>query len=130
MQLSAKVVAVDDIRSWRDMYRQEMNCQIIHDSIHGRPGWTKEYLLQIDGVTAGYGSIAVSGPWKDKPTVYELYLVPQFRSRSFDLFETLLAASGAVSIEVQSNDPLITVMLHTYAENIESESILYHDRLT
>jgi ribosomal protein S18 acetylase RimI-like enzyme len=52
------------------------------------------------------------------------------RSRAFDLFETLLAESGAVGIEVQSNDPLITVMLHTYAHQIESESILFHDRLT
>jgi GNAT superfamily N-acetyltransferase len=112
------------------MYRQEMNCQIIHDSIHERPGWTNEYSLQVNGVTAGYGSIAVGGPWKDKPTVYEFYLVPLWRSRSFDLFEALLAASGAVAIEVQSNDPLITVMLHTYAENIESEAILYHDKLT
>ena len=112
------------------MYRQEMNCQIIHDSIHERPGWTNEYSLQANGVTAGYGSIAVSGPWKDKPTAYEFFLVPQWRSRSFDLFEALLAASGAVGIEVQSNDPLITVMLQTYAENIESEAILYHDKLT
>jgi GNAT superfamily N-acetyltransferase len=112
------------------MYRQEMSCQIIHDSIHERPGWTNELLLQVHGATAGYGSIAVSGPWKDKPTAYEFYLTPQFRSRSFDLFEALLAASAAVSIEVQSNDPLITVMLHTYAENIESEAILYHDKLT
>jgi GNAT superfamily N-acetyltransferase len=130
MPISATSVVLDDVRPWRDMYRQEMNCQIIHDSIHGRPGWTVEYLLQVDGVTAGYGSIAVSGPWKDKPTAYEFYLVPQWRSRSFDLFEALLEASGAVGIEVQSNDPLITVMLHTYAQNIESEAILYHDKLT
>jgi GNAT superfamily N-acetyltransferase len=130
MQLSAKAASLDDIRPWRDMYRQEMSCQIIHDSIHDRAGWTNEYLLQVNGATAGYGSIAVSGPWKDKPTAYEFYLVPQWRSRSFDSFEALLAASGAVAIEVQSNDPLITVMLHTYAENIESEAILYHDKLT
>ena len=30
---------------------------------------------------------------------------------------------------LQSNDPLIAVMLHTFAVNIESESILFHDRL-
>jgi GNAT superfamily N-acetyltransferase len=130
MAVSATIVCMDDMHPWRDLYRQEMNCQIIHDSIHGRPGWTIEYLLQVNGTTAGYGSIAVSGPWKDRPTVYEFFLTPQYRSRSFDLFEALLAASGAVAIEVQSNDALITVMLHTYAENIESEAILYHDKLT
>jgi GNAT superfamily N-acetyltransferase len=130
MAVTAKAVSLDDIRPWRDMYRQEMNCQIIHDSIHGRPGWTSEYLLQVNGAAAGYGSIAVSGPWKEKPTAYEFFLVPQWRSRSFDLFEALLAVSGAIAIEVQSNDTLITVMLHTYAENIESEAILYHDKMT
>src|SRR5688500_805066 len=124
MAVSARLATLDGILPWRDMYRQDMNCQIIHDSIHGRPGWTEEYLLQVNETAAGYGSIAISGPWKDKPTVYEFYLIPQYRSRAFVLFETLLAASGAVGIEVQSNDPLITVMLHTYAENIESESIL------
>ncbi len=130
MQLSALLVSVDDILRWRDLFRQEMNCQIIHDSIHSRPGWTMEYLLKVGAAVAGYGSIAVSGPWKDKPTAYEFYVLPQFRSRAFDLFQTLLAQSGAVGIEVQSNDVLITVMLHSFAENIVSESILFHDRLT
>ena len=89
-----------------------------------------EYLLKVGDTVVGYGSIAVSGPWKDKPTAYEFYVLPQYRSRAFDLFETLLADGGAVGIEVQSNDPLITVMLHTYAHHIESDSILFHDRLT
>ncbi|MEX2141071.1 MAG: GNAT family N-acetyltransferase [Pirellulales bacterium] len=129
MRLTAKAVSVENILPWRDLYRQEMNCQIIHDSLHDRPGWTKEYLLQVNDSVAGYGSIAVGGPWKGKPTACEFYLLPQYRSRAFDLFETLLAESAAVGIEVQSNDPLITVMLHTFAENTESESILFHDRL-
>jgi GNAT superfamily N-acetyltransferase len=129
MKVTAKTISVEVIAGWRNLYRQEMNCQIIHDSIHSRPGWTKEYLLKVGDQVAGYGSIAVSGPWKEKPTAYEFYVLPQHRSRAFDLFETLLAESSAVGIEVQSNDPLITVMLHTFAENIESESILFHDRL-
>ncbi len=130
MQLSAQSVPVDDVLRWRDLYRQEMDCQIIHDSLHSRPGWTEEYLLKLSEAVAGYGSIAVGGPWKGKPTAYEFYVLPQYRARAFDLFEALLRESGAVAIEVQSNDPLITVMLHTFAENIESESILFHDRLT
>ena len=130
MKVTAEAVPLERIVGWRDLYRQEMNCQIIHDSLHSRPGWTEEYLLQVDGKVAGYGSIAVGGPWKGKPIAFEFYVLPQYRSRAFDLFETLLAESGAVGIEVQSNDPLITVMLHTFAQNIESESILFHDRLT
>jgi len=130
MELCAKAANVQDILPWRDMYRLEMACQIIHDSLHSRKGWTEPYLLIAGGVTVGYGSVAVGGPWKGKPTVFEWYVVPQYRSRMFDLFSALLAASGAATIETQSNDPLLTVMLHTFAQSVTSESILFQDKLT
>src|ERR1700722_8859884 len=130
MELSAKQTALEEIGSMRDLYRQEMNCQIIHDSIHARPGWTVEYVLSAGEAPVGYGSIAVAGPWKDKPTIYEFFVLPQYRSRLFDFFSVLLAASGADRIETQSNDPLLTNMLHTFAQNVMSESILFHDKLT
>ena len=130
MELSAKAVDVQDILPWRDMYRLEMGCQIIHDSLHSRKGWTEPYLLIAGGVTVGYGSIAVGGPWKGKATVFEWYVVPQYRSHMFDLFSVLLTASGAATIETQSNDTLLTVMLHTFAQSVMSESILFHDKLT
>jgi GNAT superfamily N-acetyltransferase len=130
MGFTAKPASVEDILPWRDMYRLEMACQIIHDSIHSRPGWTREYALFAGGVAIGYGSIAIAGPWKDKPTIYEFYVVPQHRSHMFDLFSELLQASGAATIETQSNDTLLTVMLHTFAQTVMSESILFHDKLT
>jgi GNAT superfamily N-acetyltransferase len=130
MTASADVVDPAMIRSWRGDYVREMNCQVIHDSIHDRPGWTIEYLLRAGGTPAGYGSVAVAGPWKGKPTAYEFYVVPEWRGRTFDLFEAFLAASGAVAIETQSNDPLLTAMLHAYGRDVFSESILFHDRLT
>jgi RimJ/RimL family protein N-acetyltransferase len=130
VKLSARAANVQDILPWRDMYRLEMACQIIHDSLHSRKGWTEPYLLIVDGVTVGYGSIAVGGPWKGKPTVFEWYVAPPYRSHIFDLFPALLKDSGAAAIETQSNDPLLTVMLHTFAQNVTSESILFHDRFT
>jgi len=130
MEYSAKAASVEEVTPWRDMYRLEMSCQIIHDSIHRRAGWTQEYFLFVRNVPVGYGSLAIAGPWKDKPTIYEFYVAPQYRSHVFDLFRTLLTTSGAVMIEVQSNDALITVMLHTFAQNVASESILFHDKLT
>jgi GNAT superfamily N-acetyltransferase len=130
MELSAKPTGFEEIGLWRDLYRQEMNCQIIHDSIHSRPGWTLEYFLSAGGSPVGYSSIAVAGPWKDKSTIYEFYVLPHYRSRLFDLFSVLLAACGANRIETQSNDSLLTAMLHTFAHDVVSESILYHDKLT
>ena len=130
MEPAAKAADAGDILPWRDMYRLEMNCQIIHDSIHGRPGWTQEYLLFTGGTPVGYGSVAVAGPWKGKPTVYEFYVLPQSRLHAFESFRTLLKASGAAMINVQTNDSLITVMLHTFAHDVTCESVLFHDKLT
>ena len=127
--ISAWDCSLEDIQFFRDMYHLEIDCQIVHDSIHDRKGWTREYALARDGKVVGYGSVAVAGPWTGKPTLYEFYVVPNQRLRAFDLFRTLLEVSGAVSMEVQSNDPLITVMLHAFAREVISESIVFHDKL-
>src|SRR5260370_27016597 len=103
MSASATESPLQLVLPWRDLYRQEMSCQIIHDSIHFRPGWTREYLLR-DGPTAmGYGSVAVAGPWKDKPTVYEFHVAPPARGRVFGLFDALLPSRAAVAIATHSN---------------------------
>jgi GNAT superfamily N-acetyltransferase len=130
MELSGKPVGVDEILPWRDLYRQEMNCQIVHDSLHYRKGWTQSYFLHAGNFTAGYGAVAVAGPWKGKPTAFEFYILPQYRSRAFDFFRTLLDISGAVMVETQTNDALMTVMLYAFGQTIANESILFHDRLT
>ncbi len=123
-------VELRDIEGMRDIYRHEMNCQIIHDSIHMRPGWTHEYVITERGDKVGYGSVAVAGPWLAKPTLYEYFVLPQHRGRIFSLFSALLTVSGATLIETQSNAPLLAVMLHTFAPAVTSESILFHDKLT
>lgn len=104
-----------------------MDCQIIHDSIHVRPGWTQEYVLQVADRPVGYGSLAIGGPWKAHPSVYEIHIEPPWRTRSFDLAEALLAASGATHIEVQSNDRQGHVLIHTFAVEVQAESILFED---
>jgi GNAT superfamily N-acetyltransferase len=127
--MSATATTFERIRLLRDMYRLEMSCQIIHDSLHERPGWTREYLLSVADIAVGYGSLAVGGPWTGQPTVYEFYVVPTQRLHLFDLFRVLLAVSDAVHIEVQSNDVLATVMLHTFASPVTSEAILFRDEV-
>jgi len=104
LKLSAKAIRLEDMLPWRDMYRLEMGCQIIHYSIHARAGWTREYCVWRNEVPIGYGSIAIGGPWTGKPTLYEFYLAPQHRLEMFDSFAALLAASQPVAIETQSTD--------------------------
>jgi hypothetical protein len=130
MEFSCRPVSPLEISLWRDMYRQEMNCQIVHDSMHSREGWTQPYVLEAGGVSAGYGSILIGGPWTGTRTIFEFYVIPQFRSRTFDLFACLLAASDATAMKVQTNDVLLTAMLHTWAKDIKSEKIVFEDKLT
>ena len=51
------------------------------------------------------------------------------RNRSEDRRRAIVA-SGAAAIEAQSNDTLLTVMLHTFTTSVTTESILFHDKRT
>src|SRR3954466_12807516 len=130
MSISATLASNQEILPLRVRYRAEANGQIVHDSIHARPGWTRSYLLQAGGRVAGFGSVAIAGPWKEKPTVFEFYLLPEARGRAFALFEAFVAASGAQFFEVQTSDVLLTVMLNTYGSDLASEKIVFRDELT
>src|SRR5215469_1821106 len=130
MPITTVPVSSQAVLPLRVRYRAEANGQIVHDSIHQRPGWTTSYLLQTDGRVAGFGSIAIAGPWKDKPTVFEFYVLPEQRGHAFDLFEAFVAASGARFFEVQTSDSLLTVMLHLYGRDLTSEKVVFRDELT
>lgn len=130
MPVSTVLASNQDTLPLRVQYRAEANGQIVHDSLHTRAGWTKSYLLQVDGRTAGFGSVAIGGPWKDKPTIFEFYLLPEARVRAFELFEAFVAASGAQFFEVQTTNILLTVMLHTFGSDLASEKIVFRDELT
>lgn len=130
MRAHARLATADDVLPLRVRYREEMACQVVHDSIHRRPGWTLTYLLETSGEVVGFGSLAIAGPWQDRPTLFEFYVLPEHRRHAFDLFEALLATSGARLMEIQSNDALLAVMLHGYARDIASEKIVFHDRFT
>lgn len=120
-----------EIESLREEYRRAMNCQIIHDSIHARPGWTLEYALEDNnGRLAGYGSVAIAGPWRDSPTVYEFHVAPFALDRVFDLFATLVRFAKPSAVETQTNDLALTTMLHAYCHEITPEAILFADALT
>jgi hypothetical protein len=45
MRITTPRVPPDEVRPLRELYRREMNCQIVHDSRHAR-GWTDAYLLR------------------------------------------------------------------------------------
>lgn len=131
LQMTATAILSDSatVLPMRERYRAEMNCQIVHDSIHDRPGWSQTYLLTASGEPAGFGGVAIAGPWTGRPTIYELYITPEYRTRAFALFEALAGSSGAVHMEVQSNDLLLAAMLHTFGRDVWSEAIVFRDHV-
>ena len=123
-------VSLRAIAAMRDAFRAEMDCQIVHDSIHHRRGWTLEFALAEDGRTVGYASLAVDGPWRDRPTFYELYLKPEHRFRAYALFDAFLRTTSPAGFEVQSNDTLTTTMALTFARDIATERVVFRDHST
>ena len=65
-----------DVEAMRDLYRQELNCQIIRDSFLSR-GLADPYLILVEGRIGGYG--AVSNKY-DKGRLTEFYTLPHARS--------------------------------------------------
>jgi GNAT superfamily N-acetyltransferase len=102
----------------------------VHDSIHRRAGWTNTYALSLDDAPAGFGSVAIGGPWTGKPTIFEFFVLPERRGHAFRLFEALLETSGARLMVIQSNDALPAAMLHTYARDVRSGFVVFRDGVT
>lgn len=127
MKSKALKTELQAILPLRNLFLQETNFQIRYNACHER-GWTDSYLLSIDDVEVGYGSIK-GQEIADRDTIFEFYLIPPFRKFSSHLFAELIAASGARFIECQSNDLLLTAMLYEFAQNINSDVVLFEDHV-
>jgi GNAT superfamily N-acetyltransferase len=129
-KIEARLCSGADTLALRTRHREEMNCQIVHDSIHRRPGWTRCFIFDLADASIGFASVAVDGPWKDKPTLLEFYLLPEFRARAVDAFESFLSTSGARFFEVQTSEVLATAMALAHGRVLETEKIMFHDSAT
>lgn len=125
MTISARKTELADIQTLRALFLQETNFQIRYDACHQR-GWTDSYLLMMDGLTVGYGSIK-GREIKDRDTVFEYFVVQPFRKKASDLFRELLAGSGAEFIECQSNDLLLSSMLYEFSSSVSADVVLFED---
>ena len=84
-------------------------------------------MLELNGTDVGYGSVAMAGPWRESHALYEFDVQPAHRMRTFYLFASLLAVCDVKIIEMQTNDRLLTTMLHTFTTNLWTEKILFED---
>src|SRR5262245_15515770 len=91
-----------DVEAMRELYRQELNCQIIRDSFLPR-GLADPYLILVEGRVSGYG--AVSNKY-DKGRLTEYYTLPHSRRLALSMFRELLTACQAKHVEAQTNNHL------------------------
>lgn len=120
-----QAVRVDAILPLREQYRREMNCQIVHDSWHARR-FTDSYLFTLAGQPVGYGSVG-SSERQPKTIVKEFFVLSEYREIATPLFRQFVAASGARTIQAQTNDLLLSGMLQECAVDLTSDTILFSD---
>lgn len=130
MRFEAVPCSPDAVLALRQRCCAEMRCQIIHYLIHARAGWTEMFALYADRTLAGFGTKAIAGPWRERPTIIEFFVAPELRAHVFRLFEALLAKTSARHIETQSNGTMLAHMLHLWSRDVASESILFEDKCT
>jgi RimJ/RimL family protein N-acetyltransferase len=126
MNIAVSSVEPERIAPFRDLYRQELNCQIILDSAHSRKN-AQSFLLEADGIVAGYGSAWVSDSWMGKGTLFEFYVLPIHRSHLFTLFNELVRVTQAPRIHAQTNDPFLSVLIYEHVPKIIAKAILFED---
>ncbi len=112
-----------EISPLRDLFREEVACQIVRDSILRR-GLADPYLILMDGSVAGY-----AGVWNQhyEHRLMEFFALGETRGEAIAMFSEVLRVSGATHVEAQTNLPLMASMLHASATNITEEHVLFED---
>jgi hypothetical protein len=126
MNINVHRTELKNVEAMRGLYRQEANCQIVHDSFLAR-SLSDAYLILVNHRPGGYG--AVSNTY-DKGRLNEFYTLPDVRAEALPMFRELLAVSQATQIEAQTNIPLMLMMLYDCGKNVIGEKILFHDAFT
>jgi GNAT superfamily N-acetyltransferase len=127
MEIKAAKTSLENILRLRKLFLLESNFQVRYNACHER-GWTDSYLLTIDDLEIGYGSVK-GQEIADRDSIFEFYVIPSFRNLSVNIFKKLITASGAGIIECQSNDRLLTYLLYEFAKNINADTILFDDAI-
>lgn len=126
MLFKAIKTTLSEIQHLRNLFLQENNFQIRYNACHER-GWSDSWLLTVDDLNIGYGSVKGKNNLTDRDAVFEFYIIPVYRKYSQKLFSVLLENSGAKFIACQSNDRALSSLLYELAVEIKSDVILFED---
>ena len=130
MNIQVSPVDPEKILPFRDLYKQELNCQIVHDTAHYRKDCVQSFLLEVSGEIVGYGSTWVGDYWMTKGSAFEFYVLPTHRSALFTLFDEFIRITQPPKLYAQTNDPFLGVLIYDYVEKIIPRHILFRDGKT
>ncbi|MGV3600224.1 MAG: GNAT family N-acetyltransferase [Dyadobacter fermentans] len=127
MQVDITKTLLDEIRDFRTMFLHENHFQFVCNKCHDY-GWADTWLFRTGNVRIGYGAVWGTDRRQDRDTIFEFYLLPPFRKYASMVFEAFQQACKAIWIEAQSNDVMLSTMLHRFCEHSFAEAILFEDQ--
>jgi len=128
MNLQIEKTTLPTIRDLRKLFLDETRMQFVCNKCHDY-GWSDDYVFMIDGNKIGYGCVWGTDRREDRDTIFEFYLLQDYRKNADKIFEQFRANTAATMIEGQTNDPQLIEMIYKHTENIRAEAILFEDYL-
>ena len=98
--------------------------QFVCDKCHYY-GWSDDYIITDDAANAGYACVWGTDRREDRDTIFEFYLLQQYRKHADLIFDKFRGICNATMVEAQTNDPQLIEMLFKHSENIRAEAILF-----
>ena len=123
MQISVTPCHAHELLHLHQLYRDEADCQLVHDSFWFR-GLLDAYSIHIDRAVAGHGAVANR---YGKGRLLEFYLHPRFRTDAPEILREVLEETGATHIEAQSNIPFMLAMFEAFTSDRLVEKTLFAD---
>lgn len=115
-----------EIKSVREFFLKENNFQIRYHCCHER-NWSDTYIYKIDGNIIGYASIKGKEKLEQRDTIFEFYILPDYRNHISIFIDDLIKIAKPIYIESQTNEKLLTNLLYQKTKSIISDVILFED---
>lgn len=119
-----RLAAADEWTDWRQYYLSENKFQIRYHAVHER-GWADTYIVSKTGDEIGYISVFGSDDRSIRDTIFELYLVKEYREKFYEIISTFCTEQKIKYIETQTNESLLTNALYECSNSIITQNILF-----
>ena len=88
-------------------------------------GWADTYLIHNAGSAIGYLSVFGSEDRAERDSIFEYYLLPDFRRSFYEIIKDFLDLKNIIFIETQTNEFLLTSALYECSRWILPQNILF-----